>query len=78
VPVLVAALRASARRRHGVLAVSPTPGKNKKKTLFSAMPPWRRHSKPATPPLFGGVFSKNRHAFPSWRRRGRFLTTLFG
>ena len=36
-------------------------------------PPWRRHLKPATPPLFGGVFSKIRAAIPPWRRH---LTTL--
>ena len=41
VPVLIAALRAGACCRRGVITVSPTPTaeKNKKKTLFSAMPP---------------------------------------
>ena len=29
-------------------------------------PPWRRHTQPATPPLFGGIFSNFCHAFPPW------------
>ena len=32
--------------------------------------------KTAMPPLFGGVFPKNRATIPSWRRRNRNLTTL--
>ena len=44
---------------------------SKKKNVSSAIlppllnlwrPPWCRHLKPATPPLFGGIFSKIRHA----------------
>ncbi|RZB91888.1 DeSI-like protein [Glycine soja] len=60
----------------------------KKKKLSSAItaipqqplwlwrPPWRRHTKPATPPLFGGVFSKTCDTIPPWRHHNHFLTTL--
>ena len=54
----------------GLGRVSPTPTTKKNKkgrySAFPAIPPWRRHLQPATPPLFGGVFSKIRHAFPPW------------
>ena len=72
--------------RVGLGWVSPTPTAKKNKkgrySAFPAIPPWppwlwRRHSQPATPPLFGGIFSKIRHAFLPWRRHGRHLISLF-
>ena len=76
--------------RVGLGWVSPTPivENLKKKTRYSAItaipqrppwlwqPPWCRHTQPATPPLFGGIFPKIRDAIPSWRRHNRFLITL--
>jgi len=32
--------------------------------------------KPATPPLFGGVYPKTRDAIPPWRCHNHNLTTL--
>ena len=42
--------------------------KNRKRRYYAifAIPPWRRHTQPATPLLFGGVFSKFLDAIPPW------------
>ena len=58
--------------------------KNKKNMLFPSCRHIRhdrhgyggRHGA-TTPPLFGGDFSKNHHAFPPLCRHGRHLTTLY-
>ena len=60
-------------------------GKIKKKIISSTIlppllnlwrPSWHHHLKPATPPLFGGILSKIRHAILPWRRHNHHLTTL--
>ena len=69
--------------RVGLGRVGPTPTADKNPRNPPFPPPRHdrhgyggRHPKPATPPLFGGVFSKIRHGKPPWRRHGRHLTTL--